>query len=73
MCIPEINTNYTFTSGTYKKLPFKSKKYFKVCFPKFSQLWSSLPKSLKEERDFILFKTQLKVILSPKNKNTLPW
>ena len=56
MCIPEINTNYTFTSGTYKKLPFKSKKYFKVCFPKFSQLWSSLPKLLREERGFTLFK-----------------
>ena len=31
-----------------------------------SQLWSSLPISLRGERDFILFKTQLKSIFKPK-------
>ena len=67
-CMPEINTNNTRASGSYKRLPFKSKKYSDSFFPKFSQLWSSLPKSLKEERDFILFKTQLKSNFKPKKQ-----
>ena len=67
-CLPEINNNNTCASGTYKKLPFKSKKYSDSFFPKFSQLWSSLPKSQRELRDFTLFKKQLKGMFKPKKQ-----
>ena len=67
-CMPVLNTYNTRASGTYKKIPYKSKKYSDSFFPKFSQLWSVLPKSLREERDLILFKTQLKSIFKPKKQ-----
>ena len=67
-CMPELNTNNTRRSGCYKKLPFKSKKYSDSFFPKFSDFWSVLPKSLREQKDIILFKTQLKLIFKPKRQ-----
>ena len=39
-----------------------------VFFPKFSQFWSVLPKSLRVQTDFFLFKTQLKLIFKPKKQ-----
>ena len=55
-----------------KKLPFKSKKYSDSFYPNFSQLWSLLPKTLREQRVIILFKTQLKCIFKLKqNKKNI--
>ena len=70
-CMPVLNTYNTRASGTYKKIPYKSKKYSDSFFPKFSQLWSALPKSLREERDFTLLKPSLKVYLSQKKNLNL--
>ena len=64
-CMPGLNTNNTRGSGCYLKLPFKSKKYSDSFFPKFSQLWSALPKALKTQKDLTLFKTQLKSKFKP--------
>ena len=66
--MPELNNNNTRASGCYKKLPFKSKKYSDSFFPNFSQLWSVLPKTLRDQTDIILFKTQLKCTFKPKKQ-----
>lgn len=67
-CMPELNTNITRQSGTYKQFRYYSLKYKNSFFPFFSVLWSKLKSSLRCERDINVFKTSLKETYKPKKQ-----
>ena len=52
-------TGWNWKSGDWQ--------YSESFFPKFSQLWSLLPKTLREQTYITLFKTQLKYMFKQKH------
>ena len=64
--MPEINTNNTRSAGLYKKPKYVSQKYNNSFFPLFSDFWSKLSSTLRNEKDISLFKENLKPSFKPK-------
>ena len=64
-CMPEVNTNNTRGGGLYKKLKYLSQKYNNSFFPLFSDYWSKLSSNLRNEKDILLFKENLKPSFKP--------
>jgi hypothetical protein len=67
-CMPEVNTNNTRGGGLYKKLNYMSQKYNNSFFPLFSEYWSKLSSNLRNEKDILLFKENLKPSFKPKRQ-----
>ena len=65
-CMPPKNTGNTRANGTYIKQKFQSVNFSKSFFPLFSEMWSKLDKSLREEIDLNEFKSKLKTQFKPK-------
>ena len=65
--MPEINKNNTRSAGLYKKPRYFSQKYNNSFFPLFfSDFWSKLTSTLRNERDILLFKENLKLSFKSK-------
>ena len=64
-CMPEVNTNNTRGGGLYKKLKYLSQKYNNSFFPLFSEYWSKLNSNLRNRKDILLFKENLKPSFKP--------
>ena len=65
-CMPPKNMGNTRANGTYMKQKFQSVNFSNSFFPLFSEMWSKLDKSLREEIDLNEFKTKLKATFKPK-------
>ena len=65
-CMPPKNTGNTRANGTYIKQKFQSVNFSNSFFPFFSEMWSKLDKSLREEVDLNEFKSKLKPSFKPK-------
>ena len=65
-CMPPKNLGNTRANGTYIKQKFQSVNFSNSFFPFFSEMWSKLDKSLREEIDLNEFKTKLKASFKPK-------
>jgi hypothetical protein len=64
--MPPKNLGKTRANGTYIKQKFQSVNFSNSFFPFFSEMWSKLDKSLREEVDLNVFKTNLKPSFKPK-------
>ena len=65
-CMPPKNMGNTRANGTYIKQKFQSVNFSNSFFPFFSEMWSKLDKSLREEVDLNEFKSKLKPSFKPK-------
>ena len=65
-CMPPKNTGNTRANGTYIKQKFQSVNFSNSFLPFFSEMWSKLDKSLREEVDLNEFKSKLKPSFKPK-------
>ena len=64
--MPPKNTGNTRANGTYIKQKFQSVNFSNSFLPFFSEMWSKLDKSLREEVDLNEFKSKLKPSFKPK-------
>ena len=61
-CMPQRNTNNTRAAGCYVLPKFTSVSYKNSFFPFYSNLWSNLCQSIRNEPDVLLFKDKLKLL-----------
>ena len=67
-CMPQRNTNNTRAAGCYVLPKFTSVSYKNSFFPFYSNLWSNLCQSIRNEPDVLLFKDKLKIFYKPKKQ-----